>query len=97
MTNRTIRNFLIVAAAIGLSACGAQTPPPAVEIRVVEKKIPVPVACVKKEDIPAEPPRIASELTGEARHDLDITGKSAVRLRQALKETFALLAPCTKP
>jgi hypothetical protein len=87
----------MVAAASGLSACAGKTPPPAIEVHTVVQKIPVPVACVDKTKIPDEPPKIASQLTGEARHDLDITGASAVRLRQALHETFALLAPCTKP
>lgn len=98
MSNRTVRNFLIVAAAIGLSACSTtQPPPPAVQIRTVTVDRPVAVACVRKSDIPAEPPKVASQLTGEARHDLDIVGASALRLRQALNETFALLEPCTKP
>lgn len=79
-----------------LSGCGAQTPPPAVEIRTITVEKPVAVACVDKASIPAEPPKVATQLTGDARHDLDIVSGSALRLRQALKETFALLAPCTK-
>jgi len=88
--------MMAIATLLLLSACGAQTPPPAVEVRTVTVKVPVPTACVDKASIPAEPPKVGSQLTGDARHDLDVVSASALRLRQALKETFALLGPCTR-
>lgn len=83
---------------VSVAGCGnPSAPPPAVEVRTVTVKVPVPTACVDKASIPAEPPKVGSQLTGDARHDLDVVSASALRLRQALKEAFALLSGCVKP
>lgn len=80
-----------------LAACStAKTPPPAVEVRTVTKTIPVPVPCLAKADIPAEPEHVADRLTGDARHDLDIVAASAIRLRLWGQAMHAALVACAE-
>ncbi|QQV76540.1 hypothetical protein H5J25_13920 [Sphingomonas aliaeris] len=68
---------------------------PAVEVRTVTIDRPVPVPCVKRSAIPAEPPKISGKLTGDARRDLDTVTASAVRLRSWGVELVAILSGCT--
>ena len=86
--------------ALLLTGCATtQVPTPKLGIQVVYRdvKVPVPVACVDRAAIPAEPARIAGKLTGDARRDLDTTAASAVRLRAWGVELSALLLACAKP
>ena len=65
---------------------------PEVEIR--EVAVPTPVTCVDPARIPAEPPRVARRLTGNARRDLEIVAESAQDLRAWGEEMRALLEMC---
>ena len=87
---------LALIAALALSACGQTPPIRSVEVRTVTVIKPVPVACVKASDIPAMPPRIGDQLTGDGGHDVLIITASAVLLRQALREAIILLGGCSK-
>ncbi len=87
---------LAVAAALALAGC-AKTTPPAVELRVQKVEVPVPQPCLAADRIPAEPPRIANELTGDARHDLDLVAASALRLRAWGETMTAVLRACAAP
>ncbi len=73
-------------APLALAACSTTEP------GVVLK--PIPVACVKAEQIPAEPAQVASKLTGNAAVDIGILAQSALELRIALREARALLIGC---
>lgn len=86
----------ILLAALALSACA--TPrhvPPAVVVKTVEVDRPVAVACVAASDIPAMPPRVGDQMTGDASHDAGLLASSAIRLRAALDKALALLGACT--
>jgi len=74
-----------------LLAC-QHTPEPGVEIR--EVPVPTPVACVKADQIPDEPPRVTGTLTGDARTDLSIVAESALSLRKYGGQLRALLEGC---
>jgi hypothetical protein len=76
-----------------LTACS--TPGPVgVEIRTVE--VPTPVACVTREQLPAEPERVGDRLTGNAVVDLALVAASALELRKAFQEQAALLQGCVE-
>lgn len=81
---------LFLCAACSTTPC----PPPAISVRTVEVVKPVPVACVKPEQVPAMPPRVGDDLTGDAQRDLDVVAASAIRLRAALDQALALLGAC---
>lgn len=86
---------LIIAAAVTLTGC-AHTPPPAIEVRTERVEIPVPTACIKASDVPAMPPRVGDELTGDARSDADLLAADALRLRSALDQAMALISGCVE-
>jgi hypothetical protein len=73
-----------------VSACSHAEP--GIEIR--EIPVPTPIACVKPEQIPAEPDKVGDQLTGEARHDLSIVAESALALRKYGGQLRALLEGC---
>jgi hypothetical protein len=77
--------------ALLLTACGPKAPI-AVEVRTVE--VPVPVACVKPDQIPAEPPSIRAQLTGNPVVDVMVLAESALALRKWGQEQNALLTGC---
>ena len=82
---------LTLPALFALSACS--TPGPVgVEIRTVE--VPTPVACVTRDQLPAEPTRVGSTLTGNAVVDLAIVSASALELRKWGQEQAAILEGC---
>lgn len=76
-----------------LSAC-ATTPPVGIDVREVE--VPTPVACVTREQLPAEPERVGDRLTGNAVVDLALVAASALELRKAFGEQRALLEGCAE-
>jgi hypothetical protein len=80
--------------ALLLAACGATTPPPAVELRTVTVDRPVPVRCIDPASIPAEPKKIAGSLTGDARRDLDRVAASALELRSWGRSLRAMMEAC---
>lgn len=86
---------LVAFVALSLAGCSDQRP--AVEVRTMEVLKPVPVPCVKREQIPAAPPSIRDKLTGNAAADIGPIAASALELRQALNEALALLGGCVQP
>ena len=79
-----------------LAAC-TPTPHPAIEVRVVEKIVPVAVSCVKASDVPSEPALVGDKLTGDAARDLPTVAASAVRLRAWGRTLAALVSACVLP
>lgn len=79
-----------------LPAAMCQSDQPGIEVRTVEVVRTVPIACVKREDIPAEPPKIGAKLTGDPVHDLDVVSASALRLRAWGQEMSAMLQGCAQ-
>lgn len=89
-----MRFCLSLAILASLTACH-HAQEPAIEVRTVP--VPTPVPCVNLEDVPAEPPLIGDQLTGDARHDLIIIAPSALELRRWGRELRALIVPgCTE-
>ena len=68
--------------------------PVAVETRVVRETVPIPVPCVKPTDIPIMPPRVGSQLTGDAVNDASVLAAYALRLRGALDTAISALKAC---
>lgn len=82
--------------ALALTACThADTPPPAIDVRIQRVEIPVPAPCLAKDKIPAEPEHIADKLTGDARRDLDLVAANALRLRAWGDKMRAALLACS--
>lgn len=79
-----------------LSACAAKLPPPAVELQIQRVEIPVATPCLSADKIPAEPEHVASNLTGDAVHDLDLVTASALRLRNWGAQMHAALEACAR-
>lgn len=84
-------------AAIALAGCAAKPTPPVIETRIERVDVPVAVACVDPKDVPAEPPRVGDQLTGDAVHDIGPVAASNLRLRAALDQAMALLKGCVLP
>ncbi len=76
-----------------LSACATTGPRP-VEIRTVPVKVVVRESCVTKSQIPAMPPRVGSQLSGDSQADASLLAASAIRLRSALEVALGLLQNC---
>ena len=83
---------LPIIAALSLAACS--TTSPGIEVRTVE--VPTPVPCLAREDIPAEPERVAGSLTGQAASDLKIISASALKLRAWGQELHSALTACAQ-
>ena len=85
--------------ALSLSACGATTPPPAVELKIQRVEVPVPVICLTAKQyqdlIAGEPAKVSAQLNGQAAHDLDVVAASALRLRAYVGELQAALKACS--
>lgn len=83
---------------MSLSACGEDNihsmPPPAVVVKTVTVTVPIPTPCVDPAQVPVMPPKHGGEMTGVARHDLDIAVAAASELRAALDQALALLGAC---
>jgi hypothetical protein len=88
-----VKRLLPLAALVALAGCET-IPAPPVEVPVEPPPPPEPVACVDPEQIPAEPPTVASRFNGDARHDLEILAPSARALRQWGQDLRALLEGC---
>lgn len=90
--------WAIAISALALAGCATDgTPPPAIQVKTVEVRVPVPVPCVDRKDIPAEPARVANRLTGKAGHDLLIVDQSALELRTWGQTMAAQLVACSRP
>ena len=68
------------------------TAPPPPKVIYVDRV--VTANCVKASDIPATPPKVGSQMTGDAVHDLDIVASADLQSRAALDQAIALLTGC---
>lgn len=84
------KRFSLLMCAALLSACSHSEP--GIEVRTVE--VPVPVACLPADKIPAEPARVGDRLTGEPAVDLAIVSSSALALRAWGQTMHAALTAC---
>lgn len=84
---------LIAVAMLALSAC-ATTPGP-VQVRTVEVVKPIPVPCVRPDQIPAMPAKVGDQLTGDPVDDVSVLAASNLRLRAAMGKALALLGACS--
>ena len=84
------RSMVVGAALVALAACSHDQP--GIEVRTVQ--VPTPVACLARDQIPAEPPQVGSQLNGNAAHDLALVAESALLLRAWGQEMHAALSAC---
>jgi hypothetical protein len=84
-----IRTCAIVALVAALTACATDQ----AGVRVEQVRVPTPVPCVDPAQVPAEPPQVGSQLTGDAVHDLGIVAPSALELRKWGRTLYALIVP----
>ncbi|MDB5540901.1 MAG: hypothetical protein JWQ89_2628 [Devosia sp.] len=82
------------ALAIGLSVLATACSTPAVRTITVEKKVPVPVPCVAKADIPVEPGPVGI-LPPDARNAADVLAAKLNDVRGWGHKQAALLIGCT--
>lgn len=75
-----------------LTAATCKHSEPGIEVRTVE--VPVPVPCMAKDQIPAEPATVGAQLTGNPAIDLPIVVKSALELRVWGRSMHAPLVAC---
>lgn len=87
------RLSIILSGLVILNGCSSITPTP--QIVTKEVRVPVPVACIDKALIPAEPDAVALPLT-DARLAADIAASQALKYHAWGRELFALIQPCTK-
>lgn len=88
---RTMSQISIVAACLALAAC-AQTPPPAINDKVVRVEVPVAIHCVDPARVPAPVPPTA--INGDAKHDASTMAQTILALRSAVDQLMALVGPC---
>ena len=63
-------------------------------VKIQRVEVPVPQPCLPLDQIPAEPPRVADQLTGNAAVDLPIVAASALLLRAWGQELAAAHRAC---
>lgn len=80
----------LIIASLFLASCGRAP----VRIETVTVKVPVPVACVKRESLPVHPATPA--LTRNAVRDTELLAAWGLRYRAALNEALALLSGCVE-
>jgi NAD(P)H-dependent FMN reductase len=85
--------WTIVVVALLLAACG-HSEPGGIQVRTVQ--VPVPQPCLPADQIPPEPPKVATLLNGIAAHDLAIVAASALDLRAWGEEMEAALRACAE-
>lgn len=76
--------LIILTAAVLLVGCAHREPP---------TLIPVATSCVTG-DLPAEPPKVSGELTGDAGRDAGIIAGSALELRAWGRALYNMLLAC---
>ena len=74
-----------------LTACASNEP---IAVQIKEVQVPVPVACVKADQIPPEPGKVGDQLTGNPVTDAMILAESALELRKWGGELKALVNGC---
>lgn len=85
-----IRRVIALAMLLGCTGCNKPG------IRVETVPVPVAARCVDPANIPAEPPHVNDQLTGDADRDVNIIGSSALLLRAWGKQLQAIVAECAK-
>ena len=88
---RTRKRDLTVAASLAIAAC-AQTPPPAINDKVVTVDVPVAVRCIDPAKVPAPVP--PTPINGDAKHDSITMAKTILALRSWVDQAMALMGPC---
>lgn len=79
-------------AIVVLFAFGGCDQPGGIDVRTVE--VPTAVPCLPLAKIPAEPPLVDDQLTGNADADVNIVGASALLLRAWGQQMQAALVEC---
>jgi starvation-inducible outer membrane lipoprotein len=87
---RTTALFAAVAC-LALAAC-AQTPPPAIQTKVVTVYEPIAVRCIDPARVPALVPH--AQLTGDAVHDSAELARVDLGLRSWVDQVSTLIMPC---
>ncbi len=82
---------LVPLALLLLAGC---TSTPAVKVETVTVKVPTPVSCVHRADLPQEPPSIGI-IPPDARQAADLLGSKVMELRGWGHKQAALLLACT--
>lgn len=77
---------LAIVLCLGLAACGGQSP---------VLRVPVPIACVVRSQIPPETPPVG-ELPEDARQAADLLGATLRTVRNEAAELRALLSGCAR-
>lgn len=75
---------LAIVACLALAACQGQK----------VRSVPTPVACVKPEQIPAEPAPVRPQLTGNAAMDSAVLAVAVLELRDYAGKLRALIEGC---
>ena len=88
----TCAKIAVVAACLALAAC-AQTPPPAINDKVVQIDIPVATRCIDPAKVPAPIP--PTKINGDAKHDASTMARTILALRSWVDQASALITPCT--
>ena len=83
---------LIMIAIVALTGCTDERP--ALQTKVVREEVPIPVPCIAATDIPAIPPKVGAQLTGDAVNDASVLASYALRLRGALVVAVDELNAC---
>lgn len=81
---------MIILAGLSLASCAGT---PAIKTQIVEKRIPVPVACIDKARIPTQP-ALLGVLPPDARQAADALAAKAKELRGWGQSLSALLLAC---
>lgn len=81
---------IAIIGALALAGCSHTEP----GVKVVVQKVPTPVPCLPRDEIPDEPAPVGDKLTGNPVLDLPIVVASALELRAVVKATRGALVAC---
>lgn len=87
-----MRSIAMLIMLAGCAATPKPCPPSVPQVQIQKEPVPVPVACIKASDIPAEP--ASTKLTGDARNDADLLGAKVSDLRVWGRALVAMITPC---
>lgn len=88
-----MRSIAMLIMLAGCAVAPKPCPPSLPQVQIVKEPVPVPVACIKASDIPAEP--ASTKLTGDARNDADLLGAKVSDLRVWGRALVGMMGPCT--
>lgn len=81
-------------ASLPLAACQTAKAP---QVVYRDVKVPTPVYCVKREQLPTKPASIAGQLTGNAGKDIGPVTIAALEWKKTATTALALLEGCIEP